>query len=166
MVRRLDDLDERILWELSRDATTTNAALAEAVHVSPSTTLARVRALREAGVLQGAHADVDHAALGLPLQAIVMVRLRAQARPQIKTYADKVVRLPNVLNIFFLGGTTDFLIHVVTTSPQHLRDFVATRLSMDPSVASTETHIVFDWLRGIDHRDDIDGFDELRDPIG
>lgn len=162
---RLDELDEKILWELSLNADVTNAALAEKLHVSASTTLARVKALRRAGVLGTAHADVDYRALGLPLQAIVAVRLRAQARTSIKSYADKVVKLPNVLNIYFLGGQTDFLIHVVTTSPEQLRDFVASKLSMDPVVASTETQIVFDYLRGLDHRGRVGGFDELRDPI-
>lgn len=159
---RLDQLDERIVWELSRDAGLTNAALAVKLHVAPSTTLTRVRALREAGVLRTAQADIDYRAVGLPLQAIVSVRLRAQARPAIRSYADKVVKLPNVLNIYFLGGQTDFLIHVVTTSPEQLRDFVAAELSMDPAVASTETQIVFDYLRGVDHRDQVGGFDELR----
>lgn len=161
--RRIDEVDERILWELRRDATVTNAALAARVGLSPSTTHARVRALRDSGALGSAHADVDFAALGLPLQAIVGVKLRAQARPAIRTYAEKVSRLPNVLNLYFLGGQTDFLIHVVTTSPEQLRDFVATELSMDPAVASTETQIVFDWLRTSARAA---GFDDMRDTIG
>lgn len=160
--RQLDETDERILWELHRDADLTNAALAARVGLSASTAHSRVRVLRAAGVLGASRADVDLAALGLPLQAIVAVRLRAQARPSIKTYADKVARSPNVLNIFFLGGQTDFLIHVATTSPEQLRDFVATRLSMDPAVASTETQIVFDWVRSPGRAA---GFDDMRDPI-
>ncbi|PJI95119.1 Lrp/AsnC family transcriptional regulator [Luteimicrobium subarcticum] len=166
---RLDELDEKILWELARDADTTNAALAERLHVSPSTTHARVRALRAAGVLGTAHADVDYRAVGLPLQAIVAVRLRAQARTVIKSFAAKMARHPNVLDVFFVGGQDDFLVRVVTTSPEQLRDFVAGPLSSDPVVASTETQIVFDHLRGLAHwgGDDgaADGFDELRGPI-
>jgi DNA-binding Lrp family transcriptional regulator len=160
--RRVDETDERILWELRRDADLTNAELASRVGLSASAAHTRVRALRASGVLGAAHADVDLSALGLPLQAIVAVRMRAQARPAIKTYAAKVARLPNVLNIYFLGGQTDFLIHVVTTSPEQLRDFVATRLSMDPAVASTETQIVFDWVRPSDRAA---GFDDMRGPI-
>lgn len=177
---RLDRLDERILWELSRDADVTNQALAERLHVAPSTTLARTKALRASGVLGRAHADIDYGAVGLPLQAIVAVRLRAQARPAIRSYAEQVIREPNVLNIYFLGGQTDFLIHVATTSPEQLRDFVAKRLSMDPAVASTETQIVFDWLRSTDRGGGTGsggtrgsggtgsaatGFDDLRAPI-
>ena len=90
----------------------------------------------------------------------------AQARTVIKTFAAKMVGHPNVLDVFFVGGQDDFLVRVVTTSPEQLRDFVAGPLSSDPVVASTHTQIVFDHLRGLDHWADADGFDELRGPLG
>ncbi|WP_062464946.1 Lrp/AsnC family transcriptional regulator [Demequina soli] len=161
---RLDELDERILWELMRDARIPNAALAARLHVAPSTTHTRVRALREAGVIKSAHVEVDYEALGLDVQGIVSVRLRAQARPQIKSYAAKVIQLPNVLSVFFVGGTIDFLIHVACTSTAQLRDFVASELSMDPAVASTETNIVFDHLIGQEHLG-AGGLAAMRGPI-
>lgn len=159
---RLDALDERILWELIKDARISNAALAAAVHVSPSTTHARVKALREAGVIRSSHIEVDYLALGITVQGLVSVRLRAQARPEIRTYAQKVAQLPNVVSVYFVGGAMDFLIHVACTSTAQLRDFVANQLSMDPAVASTETTIVFDHLIGAEHKAGDDGLAAMR----
>lgn len=159
---RLDVLDERILWELTKDARLSNAALAKRLHVSASTTHARVRALRAAGVIRSSHIEVDYEALGLTVQGLVSVRLRAQARPQIKTYAREVIQLPNVLSVYFVGGDVDFLIHVACTSTTQLRDFVASHLSMDPVVASTETQIVFDHLIGAEHKQGADGLAAMR----
>lgn len=158
----LDALDERIVWELMKDAQITNAALAARLHVAPSTTHARVRALRDAGVIRSSHVDVDLDALGLAVQGIVSVRLRAQARPQIKTYARKVVQLPNVLAVFFVGGQVDFLIHVACSSTAQLREFVASHLSMDPAVAATETNIVFEHLTGAPYLGQVDGLAAMR----
>ena len=53
--------------------------------------------------------------------------------------------------VFFLGGADDFFIHVACSSTAQLRDFVAQQLSMDASVAMTQTNIVFDHLEGIEH---------------
>jgi len=159
---RLDALDERILWELIKDARLSNAALAERLHVSPSTTHARVRALRDAGIITSSHIEVNYEALGLTVQGLVAVRLRAQARPHIKTYARQVIQLPNVLSVYFVGGSVDFLIHVACTSTTQLRDFVASHLSMDPVVASTETQIVFDHLIGAEHKQGDDGLAAMR----
>src|SRR5580658_2183050 len=75
----LDDIDRHIVYELARDARIANNALAERVGIAPSTCLGRVRSLRERGVIRGYHADVDPAALGLALQALIAIRLESHA---------------------------------------------------------------------------------------
>lgn len=163
---RVDDLDERILWELVKEARIPNNVLAERVGVSPSTALNRVRALRASGVLRSTHATIDFAALGIHVRAVVAVRLRPQARTEIRNYAQRVIKLANVLSVSFLSGADDFLIHVACTSTSQLRDFVATELSMDHAVASTNTSIVFDHLVGNEHMDLFDSWDVMRQPLG
>lgn len=162
---RLDPLDEKILWELVKDARLSNAALAAKLHVAPSTTHARVKALKDAGLIRSSHVELDLEALGLTVQGLVSVRLRAQSRPEIRTYARKVIQLPNVLSVYFMGGSVDFLIHVACTSTSQLRDFVAHHLSMDPAVASTETQIVFDHLIGAEHKQGADGIAAMRQAL-
>jgi len=142
----LDDVDRRIVRELARDARIANNALAERVGIAPSTCLGRVRSLRERGVIRGYHADVDPAALGRPLQAMIAVRLQADARGHIRTFVRDVARLPEVLNVFFLAGKDDFLLHVAAASSEDLRDFVET-LSSNADVAYTETSLIFEHVR-------------------
>jgi DNA-binding Lrp family transcriptional regulator len=144
----LDEVDRRLVTELSADARLPNNALAARVGIAPSTCLGRVRALRERGVLRGYHADVDPAALGRPLQAMIAVRLASGARGHLSGFAEKMVALPEVRNVFFLGGADDFLVHVATAGSESLRDFVVHHLSSDPDVALTETNLIFDHLRG------------------
>src|SRR5690348_10371226 len=79
----LDATDRAILELLSADARMTNQRLAERVGVAPSTALARLRSLIARGVVTGFHAEVDLAALGRPLQAMIAVRLAVHAREQI-----------------------------------------------------------------------------------
>ena len=143
----LDDVDRRILRALVDDARIPNNALAERVGIAPSTCLGRVRALRERGVIRGYHADVDPAALGRPIQAMIAVRLQSHARGHIPDFMAKIARLPEVLDVFFLGGADDFHVHIAATSTDNLRDFVVVNLSGDPDVARTETNLIFDHVR-------------------
>jgi DNA-binding Lrp family transcriptional regulator len=111
-----------------------------------------VRSLRERGVIRGYHADIDPAAFGRPLQAMIAVRLQSHARGHINEFVAKVAELPEVLNVFFLGGADDFLIHIAATSTQNLRDFVVVNLSGNPDVALTETNLIFEHVRaGVTH---------------
>lgn len=144
----LDAVDRRILEILAVDARTPNNALATAVGIAPSTCLGRVRALRSGGAIRGFHADIDPAVLGRPLQAMISVRLQAGARSRMMAFTGRIRRLPEVLDLYFLAGADDFLLHVAAADSAALRDFVVDQLSAHPEVALTETNLIFEHVRG------------------
>jgi DNA-binding Lrp family transcriptional regulator len=144
----LDAVDRAILEALSEDARIPNSHLAERLGIAPSTCLARVRALRHSGVLRGFHADIDLAALGRPLQAMVAVRLTVHAREQIEAFTRAVRELPGVLSVFHLAGATDYLVWVAAADAQDLREFVVDHLATHPSVAHAETSLIYEHRRG------------------
>ena len=144
----LDPVDRKILAALVRDARIPNNALATEAGVAPSTCLGRVRAMREAGVIRGYHADLDPEAVGLPLQAMIAVRLRAGARDRMRLFTERMRARPEVRNIYFLAGADDFLLDVATTDAAALRNFVVDELSAHPEVALTETNLIFEHVRG------------------
>ncbi len=153
IIRRApDETDRRLLRELALDARIPNNTLAERVGIAPSTCLGRVRALRENGIIRGYHADIDPVALGRPIQAMIAVRLQSSARAHIAGFMTKIAQLPEVLNVFFLGGADDFYVHIAAASTDNLRDFVVVNLSRDPDVALTETNLIFEHVRaGLGH---------------
>ena len=150
--RGVDAVDRAILHELAADARLPNNALAERVGVAPSTCLMRVRALRERGVIRGFHADIDPVALGRDLQAMIAVRLAGHARASMGPFVTRVARLPEVLDVYFVAGVNDYLLHVAVGSTADLRDFVAEHLNRDPDVASTETNLIFEHTRAAGRR--------------
>jgi DNA-binding Lrp family transcriptional regulator len=143
----LDQVDRAILRALTADARIPNNALAELVGVAPSTCLGRVRALRERGVIRGFHADIDPASVGRAIQAMIAVRMQSHARSHLREFAASVAELPEVLNVFFLAGADDFLVHVAARSTENLRTFVVVNLSGNPDVALTETNLIFEHIR-------------------
>lgn len=142
----LDDTDRAILRLLAEDARTPNNTLAAAVGVAPSTCLMRVRRLHDAGVITAYRAEIDPEALGRPLQALVSVRLQAHARVGLGDFTARFASLPGVLNVFFLAGVDDFMIHVAARSADDLRDFVVENLSASRDVAATETNLIFEHV--------------------
>lgn len=143
----LDELDQRLLNLLSSNARQTNQSLSEALGLAPSTCLARIKALREAGVIKRFTIEVDPEAMGMPLQALVSVRLRPGARHLMNAFGKDLRDLPEIKQFFVLGGADDFLIHITARSTEHIRQFVLDHLSANPAVAGTQTNLVFehDW---------------------
>jgi DNA-binding Lrp family transcriptional regulator len=144
----VDDVDRALLEGIAEDARMTNQRLADRARVAPSTALARLRSLRERGVIRGFHAEVDLAALGRPLQALIAVRLTVHAREQIDAFTTAVRELPGVVMVFHLTGVTDYLVWVATADAQDLREFVVDHLATHPAVAHAETSLIYEHHRG------------------
>ncbi|PRI09993.1 Lrp/AsnC family transcriptional regulator [Leucobacter massiliensis] len=139
----LDDVDRKIVEELQANGRITNAELAERVGVAASTCIARVRSLVSRRIITGFTATVDPRAMGLGLEVLVSVTVRSGARQRITELSEELRGLPEVLQLFFLGGVEDFIIHLAVRDSDHVRDFVVEHLSAHPAVSSTRTSIVF-----------------------
>lgn len=144
IVQPLDDVDLTLVRLLRQDARLSNARLAEEAGIAASTCLARVRSLVERGVVRGFHADIDPRALGFGLQALISVGIKSGARGAVATFAGEMRALPEVVQVFFLGGAEDFIVHVATRDTDHVRQFVVDNLSAHPSVSFTRTSLVFE----------------------
>ena len=144
----LDPTDRAIVRLLAQDARMPNSAIAEAVGIAASTCHGRVRVLCERGVIRGFHADVDPAALGLGLQAMIAVRLHTHTRAQIDAFHQAVPRLPGVVGVYHVAGADDYLLHVAARDSDALRDFVLDHLAGHPAVQHAETSLIFSHLRG------------------
>jgi DNA-binding Lrp family transcriptional regulator len=143
----LDELDTAILRELQADARRTNRDVAAAVGVAPTTALDRTRALRDRGVIRGATLDIDLAAIGRPVQALIAVRVRPPKRPVIESFRDWAASLPEVIGVFVVTGLEDFLLHVAVGGNQDLYTFVIDRLTQRPEVADVRTSVVYEHIR-------------------
>lgn len=144
----LDDVDRGLLRMLTANSRRTNNSLAEELGIAPSTCLARMNALRESGVIRKFTLDLDPEVLGHALEALIFVRIRAGARHLMSSFAEEIRGKAGVMQLFFLGGTDDFVIHVAVKDSNDVRQFVLDNLSANPAVASTQTSLVFEHTRG------------------
>lgn len=140
----LDEIDHELLRLLTQNARMTNADLAAAVGIAQSTCITRVRSLVSRGVITGFTANVDPAAVGLSSQVLISVTLRAGARSHLADFMKEMRNLPEVIQVFFLGGSEDFIVHLAVRDNDHVREFVLENLSSNATVASTRTNMVFE----------------------
>jgi DNA-binding Lrp family transcriptional regulator len=144
---KLDAIDWALVRELQNDARKTNRDLAAAVHVSPSTSLERVRALRATHVIRGYHADIDLEALGRHVQALTAVTIRPPTRENIESFRNWVGGLPEIVGVFVVSGGYDFLLHVAVPDTNALYAFVIDRLTERADVADVNTSVVYEHIR-------------------
>lgn len=139
----IDEIDRRILHELQVDARRPNKALAAACGVSPSTMLARVRRLEDAGVIRGYHADIDPAALARGVDALVSVRLQPKTNDEVASFIESVWQLDETVAVTKVTGPFDVLIHLSVTDVASLGDTVMNAIAGAENVVDEQTSIVF-----------------------
>lgn len=144
----LDDVDRAILRELSEDGRITNAALAARIGVAESTCLARVRTLRSSGVITGFHAHIDPATVGLPIEAIIRVRMSSHIAEHVLRFHTALRAIPGLIRAFHTAGADDYLLHVAVPSPAALRALILDHITVQPGVSHTETQLLFEVFDG------------------
>lgn len=145
-MKPLDRTDYQIVRLLRNNARLSNKALAAKVGLAPSTCLVRTRLLQQAGVITGFRAEVDAAALGVGLQAMIAVRLKRHYKPDVEAFRAHALSLPEVVRFYHVAGPIDFLAHVWTRDSEHLRDLAMTAFTSREEVSHIETELIFEHV--------------------
>lgn len=143
----LDRINREILAALQNDARLSNKELAEAVGLAPSSCSVRVSQLRDEGVLQGAHAQVNPKAIGIGLQAMISIRMRQHSKRDLDRFAKHVSQVPEVVVMYHMAGASDFLIHVAVRDAEHLRHLAIDQFTTRSEVDHMETALIFEFHR-------------------
>jgi DNA-binding Lrp family transcriptional regulator len=132
---KLDRIDRQILRDLQESGRMTNVELAKRAGISAPPCLRRVRALEEAGVIRGYHADVNAEELGFGVTVFALVGLQSQAEPDLRAFEQLTLEWDEVRETQMLAGETDFLLKIVSTDWDSYQRFLTTRLTAAPNVA-------------------------------
>ncbi len=135
----LDAIDLRILHYLQTNARISNIELADAVGLSPSPCLRRVKNLEAQGVLKSYAGIVDPVQVGLPISIFVTVSLRSQDRAALEAFEAEIVDQPEIMECYLMTGNSDYLLRVVMPDLQHYEQFLLDKLTTIPSVANIES---------------------------
>lgn len=143
----VDSKDRQIIRALQRDGRMTNQDLAEAVNLSPSPCLRRVRNLEASGVIRGYSADVDAAAYGMAITVFVRIRLERHNETDVQSFEGKVRRMDEVLECHVLTGAMDYQLRVLVPDLEAYESFIRNRIHPIGGIASIDTSFVYGTVK-------------------
>jgi DNA-binding Lrp family transcriptional regulator len=120
-----------------------------------------VRALEEAGLIRGYHAEVNSRELGFEVQVFAMVGLESQAEAELSAFEEKCRSWPLVRECHMLNGEVDFILKCVSPDLSTFQSFLTGELLTTPNVASVKTSLV---IRGAKDEPGVP-FDVLEDRL-
>jgi Lrp/AsnC family leucine-responsive transcriptional regulator len=138
---KLDEMDRRILRALQRDGRLQNTELAQAVGLSPSPCLRRVRLLEEAGVIERYVAVLNPAMVGIGMTLFTRVWLTAQDAETIEHFMAAMKQLPQVMECYIMLGESDAMLRVVVADLDDYRRFQTTHLTRANGIQNVKTDL-------------------------
>ncbi len=140
-----DEIDEKILNALTKDARTSNAELARQIGMAPSAILERVRKLEERGVVEGYAPRINPRALGLRLLAFVFVR--TDEGVGALTTASHLAKAPEVQEVHHVAGEDCLLVKLRARDTDDLSRILKEVFGPMKSIRSTRTTIVLETIK-------------------
>ncbi|MAY67443.1 MAG: ArsR family transcriptional regulator [Rhodospirillaceae bacterium] len=135
----LDAIDRRILKAIQANARMRNVDLAEAVGLSASPCLRRVKRLEDAGVIRDYVTLVDQQAVGLPVSIFINVTLERQVEKALEEFEATIRSWPEVMECYLMTGDADYLLRVVTADLSAYERFLMDRLTRVTGVAAIKS---------------------------
>jgi Lrp/AsnC family leucine-responsive transcriptional regulator len=150
-MQALDKQDKQILRSLQADGRATYDQIGEAVSLSPSAVLRRVKRLEDSGIIDRYVALIKPAAVGLGLMAYINVRLEkhteSHKRNPMDLFRASVQTWPEVVECAALSGEMDYLLRVIVRDMSAYSHFVMDTLLKHPSVQDCKTSFVLDRVK-------------------
>lgn len=138
---RLDRIDRKILHDLQEDGRMTNVELAEHAGISAPPCLRRVRALEEAGIIRGYHADINPSALGFGVVVFAHIGLERQTEQDLKAFEERVQTWKQVRECHLVSGESDFILKIVSEDWESYQQFLTGELTTTKNISHVKSSL-------------------------
>ena len=143
----MDKTDRQILRALQHDGRLSNVELAQAIHLSESATLRRVRALEEAGLITRYVALLSAQKTGFPTNVFVNITLYRQDQDDLQTFEEAVRKVPEVMECYLMTGESDYLVRVACRDAADFERLHSQHLTRLPGVARVQSSFALRVVR-------------------
>ncbi len=139
----IDAFDHAILQRLQRDGRITNQELAEAVNLSPSPCLRRVRRLEEEGIIEGYVARLNARKLGLNLMAFIQISMDRHTPERFAHFEQTIANYPEVQECHLITGqSADYQLKVVVEDMDAYQQFLLNKITRIEGVSGVHSSFV------------------------
>lgn len=146
---QLSRADKRLLEALQRDATQSQAELAEIAGMSRSSVWRRIRDFEDSGLIERQVALVEPKQVGISLQVLLAVAMIEHTDENRHDFEAFVGTLPQVTECYSVSGERDYVLHVVAADMDAYTNFLNQQILKHPAVRSASSTFVLKRVKYI-----------------
>jgi Lrp/AsnC family transcriptional regulator for asnA, asnC and gidA len=135
---RIDDLDVKILSELSKDASISVPRLSKKINVNSSVVYSRIKRLVKRGLIRKFTIVINDEALGFSVKALTGINMDSKLRDNV---LNELFKIPEVREVAEVTGRFDVLVTMTAHSLDEMHQLISEKLGRIEGVQKTETFI-------------------------
>lgn len=139
---KLDRIDMKILAQLQRSGRMSNVNLADAVGLSASPCLLRVKRLEQAGFIAGYGAHLNLARLGETVTVYTEITLTDHTKEYFIRFETALRKIDEVMECHLVSGGYDYLVKFITRGLAHYQDIIEGLLDRNSGIAKYFSYVV------------------------
>jgi DNA-binding Lrp family transcriptional regulator len=139
---KLDRIDLKILAQLQKNSRIKNVDLAEAVGLSPSPCLMRVKRLEQAGYITGYGAQIQLKKLGDVVMVFTEVTLSDHRRDDFSRFEAAIRGIDEIIECHLVSGGYDYLLKFITQGVNHYQQIIEGMLERNIGIEKYFSYIV------------------------
>jgi DNA-binding Lrp family transcriptional regulator len=138
----LDEIDRKLLLELSLDATLSAGALGRQLGLSQPATWRRIKRLHDSGIIAGRRLDLDREKLGFGVTVFLGIKLATKGRVSLDDFERAVSAIPEVQTVEHVLGMYDYRLRVTARDISDFERVLRRRVMTLPGVGDVEANVL------------------------
>ena len=135
---RIDDLDLKILSELSKDASISVPRLSKKININSSVVYIRIKRLLNRGLIKKFTIVINDEALGFSVRSLTGINMDSKLRDNV---LNELFKIPEVREIAEVTGRFDILVTMTARSLDEIHQLISEKVGHVEGVQKTETFI-------------------------
>jgi Lrp/AsnC family transcriptional regulator for asnA, asnC and gidA len=135
---RIDDLDLKILGELSKDASISVPQLSKKININSSVVYSRIKRLVKRGLIKRFTIIINDEALGFNVKALTGITMDSKLRDNV---LDELFKIPEVREVAEVTGRFDILVTMIARSLDEMHQIISEKVGRIEGIQKTETFI-------------------------
>jgi len=138
ILQRFDDLDMKILSELTKDASISIPQLSKKLNINSSVLYSRIKRLTKRELIRKFTVIINESQLGINIKATVGINRDPKLKEPIH---NELIKIPEIRSLIEVTGRFDIILSVNTRTLEELHKVVIERIGKIEGIQATETFV-------------------------
>jgi Lrp/AsnC family transcriptional regulator, regulator for asnA, asnC and gidA len=138
ILQRFDDLDMKILSELTKDASISIPQLSKKLNINSSVLYSRIKRLTKRELIRKFTVIINESQLGINIKATVGINRDPKLKQPIH---NELIKIPEIRSLIEVTGRFDIILSVNTRTLEELHKVVIERIGKIEGIQATETFV-------------------------